>query len=94
VGGGATENNFLMQFQTDILNCSVKRPQMLETTALGAAYLAGLAVGFWKNIDKLKALGIEDKIFEPEMDIKEVDSNLHFWQKAIKRSKNWVVNLN
>ncbi len=89
VDGGATINNFLMQFQTDMLNCTVKRPKMLETTALGAAYLAGLAVGFWKDIEELKELWEEDQVFEPKMDADVVEKNLYFWKKAVERSKNW-----
>lgn len=92
VDGGATENNFLMQFQTDILQCIVKRPQILETTALGAAYLAGLAVGFWKDIEELKSLKDEDHVFEPKMNQKQVEDNLHLWYKAVERSRNWVEN--
>lgn len=89
VDGGATANDFLMQFQTDILKCRVERPKMLETTALGAAYLAGLAVGYWKNIEELKSLWEEDQVFQPKMDNETISRNLHFWQKAIERTKNW-----
>lgn len=89
VDGGATVNNFLMQFQTDILNCIVKRPKMLETTALGAAYLAGLAIGYWKDIDELKSLWEEDQVFEPKMDDRVTEKNLHYWHKAVARTKNW-----
>lgn len=90
VDGGATINNFLMQFQTDILNCPVKRPKMLETTALGAAYLAGLAVGYWKDVEELRELWEEDQVFEPKMDSAVAEKNLHFWRKAVERSKNWI----
>ena len=90
VDGGATVNNFLIQFQTDILNCKVKRPKMLETTALGAAYLAGLAVGYWKDVDELKGLWEEDQVFEPKMGREAVDKKLHFWHKAVERTKSWV----
>lgn len=93
VDGGATENNFLMQFQADILDCTVKRPKMRETTALGAAYLAGLAVGYWKDINELRALGQQDDVFEPKMDAETVDRNLQSWHKAIGRAKNWAANL-
>ncbi len=79
-----------MQFQTDILKCTVKRPKMLETTALGAAYLAGLAVGFWEDIDELKSLLEEDQVFEPCMDAETVEKNLYFWHKAVERTKNWI----
>lgn len=90
VDGGATANNFLMQFQSDILNCAIQRPKIIETTALGAAFLAGLAVGFWKDEEELKALWESDRSFEPKMDPEKVKNYLHFWHKAIERSKNWV----
>ncbi|MCJ8167181.1 glycerol kinase GlpK [Pontibacter sp. E15-1] len=90
VDGGAAANNFLIQFQTDILNCTVKRPKMLETTALGAAYLAGLAVGYWKDVEALKSLWEEDHVFEPAMPAETVAHNLHLWKKAVERTKNWL----
>lgn len=90
VDGGATENKFLMQFQADILNCTIRRPKYLETTALGAAYLAGLGVGYWKDIEEIKTLFEEGSTFEPMMDNKEVEKNLHFWHKAVQRSTNWL----
>lgn len=90
VDGGATANDFLMQFQTDILNCIVQRPKMLETTALGAAYLAGLAVGYWKDIEELKNLWEEDQTFEPNMNPEVVEKNLYYWEKAVSRTKNWI----
>lgn len=90
VDGGATSNNFLMQFQADILSCKIQRPKIIETTALGAAFLAGLAVGFWENEDELKALWQTDKSFDPQMDAEKAEKFLHFWHKAVERSKNWV----
>ncbi|MDX5339088.1 MAG: glycerol kinase GlpK [Cyclobacteriaceae bacterium] len=90
VDGGATANNFLMQFQSDILNCEIKRPEIIETTAAGAAFFAGLAVGFWKNQEEIQSLWKADKSFSPEMNPKKRESLLHFWQKAVERSKNWV----
>lgn len=90
VDGGATENKFLMQFQADILNCTIRRPKYLETTALGAAYLAGLGVGYWKDIEEIKTLFEEGSTFEPMMDNEEVEKNLHFWHKAVQRSTNWL----
>ncbi|MGY5848795.1 glycerol kinase GlpK [Salegentibacter sp. F14] len=90
VDGGAAVNNFLMQFQTDILNCPVERPKMLETTALGAAYLAGLAIGYWKDVENLRELFEEDQVFEPDMEARVVEKNLHFWGKAVERSKEWT----
>ena len=90
VDGGATENNFLMQFQSDILNCTIRRPKFLETTALGAAYLAGLATGYWKDMEEIKSLWEEGSAFEPKMEKEEIDKNLHFWHKAVHRSTSWL----
>lgn len=90
VDGGATANNFLMQFQSDLLDCEIKRPQIIETTAIGAAFLAGLAVGFWKDQSEIQSLWEADKSFEPEMDAEKRDKLIHFWHKAVERSKNWV----
>jgi len=90
VDGGATANNFLMQFQADILGCKIQRPKIIETTAIGAAFLAGLAVGFWKDEEELKALWQSDRGFDPKMDTEKAEKFLHFWHKAVERSKNWV----
>ena len=90
VDGGATANNCLMQFQSDILQTKIKRPKIIETTAIGAAFLAGLAVGFWESEKELQALWESDKDFEPKMEVEKVDYFLHFWHKAVERSKNWV----
>lgn len=90
VDGGATANDFLMQFQADILACRIQRPKIIETTALGAAFLAGLAVGFWKDEAALKALWESEKIFDPQMESEKVAKLIHFWHKAVERSKNWV----
>jgi len=89
VDGGATENNFLMQFQSDILNCKLTRPKFLETTALGAAYLAGLAVGYWKDTEELKSLWEKGSTFKPKMDQEKAAKNLKYWHKAVERSKGW-----
>lgn len=90
VDGGATANNFLMQFQADLLGCEIKRPKIIETTAIGAAFLAGLAVGFWKDQSELKALWAADRSFQPEMKLERQENLIHFWHKAVERSKNWV----
>ncbi|WP_158857815.1 glycerol kinase GlpK [Lunatibacter salilacus] len=90
VDGGATANNFLMQFQADLVRCTIKRPKMSETTALGAAYLAGLAVGYWEDVEDLKELWDADQSFEPKMDPEKVKNYLHFWHKAVNRSLNWI----
>lgn len=90
VDGGATVNDTLMQFQADILQIPLVRPKILETTALGAAYLAGLAVGFWKNTDEIKDQWKEDKRFEPKMNPEDVKILLNKWNKAVEKSKGWI----
>lgn len=90
VDGGATVNDTLMQFQSDILQIPLVRPKILETTALGAAYLAGLAVGFWKNIDETKDHWQEDKRFEPKMSADQAKELLYKWSKAVEKSKGWI----
>jgi len=88
VDGGAVANNYLMQFQSDILGVQVERPEVIETTALGAAYLAGLAVGFYdkKNIKKNWLL---DKKFSPEMPEEDRSKRSAKWQKAVERCMAW-----
>jgi glycerol kinase len=90
VDGGAVANNLLMQFQADIFGFKVIRPKTLETTALGAAYLAGLAVGYWESVDDLQEQWSIDKIFSPEMQKEAVDKLIRNWEKAIGRTKNWI----
>jgi glycerol kinase len=90
VDGGATANNFLMQFQSDILDVNIERPEVTETTALGAAYLAGLAVGFWKSKGEISQYWSINKKFKPEMDEEQRTKLYNGWQKAVGRSKNWV----
>jgi len=90
VDGGATRDNFLMQFQSDILNCKVQRPIIRETTALGAAFLAGLATGFWKDTDEIKKLRKIDTIFSPTLSEQERNNFLEGWHNAINRSLNWA----
>jgi glycerol kinase len=89
VDGGAAVNNLLMQIQADAIDTNVVRPKVTETTALGAAYLAGLATGFWKNIDEIKTQWQVDKIFEPVADKTQVKKVIKDWKKAVERSKNW-----
>jgi glycerol kinase len=89
VDGGATHNNLLMQFQSDIVNTKVVRPTIVETTALGAAYLAGLAVGFWENIDALQSKWQVDKIFEPTIAREQRTKHIEGWERAIKATNNW-----
>lgn len=88
VDGGACANNLLMQFQSDILQVPVERPQIIETTALGAAYLAGLAVGFWKK-EEIKDGWNLDLQFKPEMEASSADSLYAGWLKAVERTKGW-----
>ena len=90
VDGGATQNDLLMQFQADVLGVPVVRPKIYETTALGAAYLAGLAVGFWKNTDALAAQWQLDRRFEPTMSATRRAILKAGWTKAVKRSRAWV----
>ncbi len=87
VDGGATVNNYLMQFQSDIINLPVERPVTLETTALGAAYLAGLAVGFWKNQDAIVQAWRHDKTFTPNMAEKTRDLYTSQWKKAVQATR-------
>jgi glycerol kinase len=90
VDGGAVANNALMQFQADIFGSNVVRPKVLETTALGAAYLAGLAVGYWDSIDEVKKQWSIDKTFKPEMDGKDTEKLLADWKKAVERTRGWA----
>ena len=88
--GGAAANNFLMQFQADILDCRVVRPAVKETTALGAAYAAGLAVGFFRDLEDLKSHWSVDRSWNPAMDTAQRDSLYRFWKKAVTRSFDWL----
>jgi glycerol kinase len=89
VDGGAAVNNLLMQFQADVLGVPVVRPQVTETTALGAAYLAGLATGFWANPEALRAKRQNDARFEPRMTSQERGERRGRWKRAVERSRNW-----
>lgn len=90
VDGGASNNNLMMQFQADILGVPVVRPKVTETTALGAAYLAGLAVGYWKSTEEIAHQWQEDKRFEPQMDEAERTKLMNRWKKAVERSRAWA----
>jgi glycerol kinase len=90
VDGGMVGNELLMQFQADVLGVPVIRPKVSETTALGAAYAAGLATGFWKEVNDLRENWLEDKRWEPSMDRGEVDKEYKFWKKAVTRTFDWV----
>ena len=87
--GGASRDQFLMQFQSDVLNRSVCRPVIRETTALGAAYLAGLGVGLWQNRDEIKTLWQRDTVFTPAMEDTKRQELLDRWHKAVSRSRDW-----
>ncbi|EMJ3468230.1 glycerol kinase GlpK [Vibrio harveyi] len=89
VDGGAVANNFLMQFQSDVLNTEVHRPQVTEVTALGAAYLAGLAVGFWNSIDELQDKAVLDRTFEPHDDEEKRNRRYKGWKRAVKCAQTW-----
>ena len=91
VDGGATANNLLMQFQADVLGVPVVRPRITETTALGAAYLAGLGVGFWRSPDDLARNWQVERRFEPRMSRDEATDRLRRWSRAVERSRQWAV---
>ncbi|HSY08676.1 MAG TPA: glycerol kinase GlpK [Steroidobacteraceae bacterium] len=90
VDGGAAVNNFLMQFQADILGVAVVRPRSTETTALGAAYLAGLAVGFWESLEEIARNWHIERRFEPSMSRDEAIARLKRWSRAVERSRGWA----
>ncbi len=93
VDGGASANNLLMQFQSDILGVPVERPEIIETTALGAAYLAGLATGFWNKADIQNKWKLDQR-FEPKMDGEQGAKLYHTWKVAVKRTMNWEKEIN
>lgn len=90
VDGGATSNNLLMQFQADVLRCAVIRPQVTETTALGAAYMAGLAVGYWSDIQDIRDNWQVDRRFDPTLSEQQLNSKLHEWTRAVKTAQFWA----
>jgi glycerol kinase len=89
VDGGAANNDLTMQFQADVLGTDVVRPRVTETTALGAAYLAGLSVGFWRDFDDVAQHWQEDRRFKPQIDAKTRDALLANWRKAVSRAAKW-----
>jgi glycerol kinase len=91
VDGGACQNDFLMQFQADVLGTPVERPAVLEVTALGAAVLAGLGSGFWKQRGELEAAAGSRTLFEPNLPEAERESLYRGWKRAVERSRDWVV---
>ena len=90
VDGGMVDNDLLMQFQADILGVPVIRPEVAETTALGASYAAGLAVGFWSSTQEVRDNWAEDKRWEPNMDAAKRDEYYKYWKKAVTRTFDWV----
>jgi glycerol kinase len=90
VDGGMVVNNVLMQFQADITNTRVERPVVQETTALGAAYLAGLAVGYWGSQAEIEQKWAMDRAFEPSMDEAEREKLYRGWKRAVERAMKWV----
>jgi len=90
VDGGMIKNNLLMQFQADIIGVPVIRPVVAETTALGAAYAAGLAVGFWSTLDELRANWQEDSRWTPKLSAEESARQLRNWKKAVTKTFDWV----
>jgi glycerol kinase len=90
VDGGATQNNLLMQFQADVLGVRVVRPKVFETTALGAAYLAGLAVGYWQDAGEIAAQWQTDRAFEPAMSREQAADLMEKWSRALSRAKQWA----
>lgn len=90
VDGGACANNFLMQFQSDVLDCKVERPVCIETTSLGAAYLAGLATGYWESKDDVLTNWQVDRVFEPSMEEAKRNELLAGWAKAVDRTRDWA----
>ena len=90
VDGGAAKNDWLMQFQADILDRKVIRPVVFETTALGAAYLAGLAIGYWESIEEIRKLWRVDKIFEPRMGKEEREKLYNGWKRAVEKCLGWA----
>ena len=91
IDGGAAANDFLCQFQADLLGLNVTRPQILETTAMGAAFLAGLAVGVWKDQAQIRQLWQEEKTFVSDISRENADQKMEAWSRAVERSKEWIV---
>ena len=90
VDGGASANNFLMQTQADVINAPVNRPQCVETTAMGAAYLAGLAVGYWESKEAVIRNWIIGQTFKPTIEKEKRETMIKGWNKAVKYSYNWA----
>jgi len=91
VDGGASVSNIMMQIQADLLGIDISRPKTVETTALGAAFLAGLAVGVWKNRDEIEKMREVDRVFKPSMSAEDRDRLYAGWKRAVERSRNWEI---
>ena len=89
--GGASRDKFLMQFQADMIGGNIVRPVIRETTALGAACLAGIAVGFWKDLDEVKSRWKRDAVFTPAMDAEQRETLIAGWHRAVGRSRGWAT---
>ena len=90
VDGGASKNNFLLQFQADLIDAVVRRPCCVETTALGAAFLAGLAAGFWSGKEEILTNWAVDREFVPQMTEEDRKERLHGWEKAVASTRGWA----
>ncbi len=90
--GGASRNDLLMQIQADVLDRPVVRSALAETTALGAAFLAGLATGVWSGLDELSAKAVSDRTFEPRVNVEEREEAYANWLRAVERAKGWASN--
>ena len=88
--GGASISNIMMQIQANMIGTAVNRPKCVETTALGAAYLAGLAVGFWSGMEEIETIREVSKVFEPQITKEERDVLYSGWKRAVERAKGWV----
>ena len=90
VDGGASVSDVMLRFQSDLLRIPVDRPKMVETTAFGAAALAGLAVGFWQSTDEVRALRVSDRVFSPERAQAECDEKYRLWKRAVSCACGWI----
>jgi glycerol kinase len=90
VDGGASENNVLMQFQADVLSTVTVRPKIIETTAMGAAFLAGLAIGFWESLDEIQKMWEVDQFFQPTNNINKINNHVKEWHKALDALDHWT----
>ena len=90
VDGGASVNNFLMQFQADLVGVNVVKPCITETTALGAAYLAGLSVGFWRSLEEIASLWAIERTFTPMLSRDDAGKRMTMWRQAVDRTRNWA----